>query len=49
MAWESLEEEAMSIVSKYMREMRTEKKKELSELYSQLIFPRQGQDWTDVK
>ena len=49
MAWESLEEEAMNVVSKHMREMRTEKKKELVELYSQLIFPRQGQDWTDVK
>ena len=49
MAWESLEEEAMNIVSKHMHEMRTEKKKELGELYSRLIFPRQGQDWTNVK
>ena len=42
MAWESCEEEAMNIVNKHMREMRTEKKKELNELYSWLIFPRQG-------
>ena len=32
-----------------MREMRAKKKKELIELYSRLIFPKQGQDWTDVK
>ena len=44
MAWESSEEEATNVVSKHMQEMRIEKKKELNELYSQLIFPRQGQD-----
>ena len=49
MPWESLEEEAMKIISKHMHEMRIEKKKELNELYSGLIFLRQGQDWTDVK
>ena len=45
MAWESHEEEAMDVVSKHMRVMRIEKKKGLSELYSRLIFPRQGQDY----
>ena len=46
MAWDSCEEEAMNVISKHMHEMRTEKKKELNELYSRLIFPRQGWDWT---
>ena len=49
MAWEYCEEEAMNVVDKHMREMRIEKKKELSELYSRHLFPRQGQNWTDVK
>ena len=43
------EEEAMNIVSKHMRKMRIEKKKEINELFSQHLFPRQGQKWTDVK
>ena len=42
MAWASKEEEAMDIIGKHMRVMRLEKKKELSEIYSKLIFPRQG-------
>ena len=49
MAWETREEEAMNIVSKHMRKMRIEKKKEISELFSQHLFPRQGQNWIDVK
>ena len=49
MVWESCEEEAMNIVSKHMRKMRIEKKKEINELYSWHIFPRQGQNWIDVK
>ena len=49
MAWEYREEEAMNIVSKHMRGMRIEKKKEISKLYSWHLFPRQGQDWKDVK
>ena len=49
MAWETHEEEAMNIVSKYMRKMRIEKKKEINELYSQHLFPRQGQNQTYVK
>ena len=49
MAWTSLEEEAMDIVGKHMQVMRPKKNKELSEIYSKLIFPRQGLDWTDVK
>ena len=34
MAWETHEEEAMNIVYKHMREMRIEKKKEISDLFS---------------
>ena len=49
MAWTTLEEEAMDIIGKHMWVMRLEKKRELSELYARLIFPQQGQDWTDVK
>ena len=49
MAWSSLEEEVMDVIGLHMQEMKTEKKKELIELYSRLIFPKQGQDWTDVK
>ena len=49
MAWESCEEKAMNIVSKHLHEIRIEKKKELSELYSRHLFPRQGQNWTNVK
>ena len=49
MALESKEEETMDIVGKHMRVMRLEKKKELSEIYSKLIFPQQGLNWTDVK
>ena len=49
MAWGSREEEAMDIISKHMHVMTTKKKKGLSELYSRLIFPRQGQGWSDVK
>ena len=49
MAWETCEEEAMNIVRKHMHKMRIEKKKKISELYSRHFFPRQGQNWTDVK
>ena len=49
MAWASREEEAMDIIGNHMGIMRLEKKKELSEIYSKLVFPRQGLDWTDVK
>ena len=48
MAWASLEEEAMDIIGKHMRVMRLEKKREIDELYTRLIFPRQGQDLTNV-
>ena len=44
MAWTSLEEEAMDIIGKHMQVMRLDKKRELSEIYTKLIFPRQGQD-----
>ena len=52
MAWASKEEEAMDIIGKHMGIMRLEKKKELSEIYSKLIFPQQAHgrlNWTDVK
>ena len=49
MAWASKEEEAMGIVGKHMGVMRLEKKRELSELYTWLIFLRHGQDWINVK
>ena len=49
MTWASKEEEAMEISGKHMSIMRLKKKKELSEIYSKLIFPRQGQNWMDVK
>ena len=42
MAWETCEEKAMNIVSKHMHKMRIEKKKEINELFSQHLFPRQG-------
>ena len=34
MGWESLDKEAMNVISKHMRKMRAKKKKELNELYS---------------
>ena len=49
MACETREKEAMNILNKHMCKMRIEKKKEINELYSQHLFPRQGQNWTDVK
>ena len=49
MAWASKEEEAMDIIGNHMGVIRLEKKKELSEIYAKLIFPHQGQNWTDVK
>ena len=49
MSWETREEEVMNIFSKHMCEMRIEKKKEIIELYSWHLSPRQGQNWTDVK
>ena len=42
MAWASKEEEAIDIIGKHMSVMRLEKKRELSEIYSKLIFPWQG-------
>ena len=49
MAWVCKEEEAMDIIGKHMGVMRLEKKKELSEIYTKLIFPRHGLNWTNVK
>ena len=49
MAWETREEEAMNIVKNYMHKIRIDKKKEMSELYSWHLFPRQGQNQIDVK
>ena len=39
----------MDVIGKHMQVMRLEKKRELSELYARLIFPRQGKDWNNVK
>ena len=49
MAWTSKEEEAMYLVRLHMGIMKADKKKELSEIYSCLIFPRPRHSWSDVK
>ena len=49
MAWASKEEEAMNLVRLHMGVMKDDKKKELSELYAPLIFPQQGNAWSNVK
>ena len=49
MAWASKEEEAMNVVRLHMGIMEERKKKELSELYDHLIFPRRGHAWSDIK
>ena len=48
-AWESKEEQAMTIVKDHMKVMDEKKKHKLSELYTKLIFSLQGNAWTDVK
>ena len=49
MAWVSKEEEALEIIVQHMRVMDKDKKKELIELYTSLIFPRQNSTWDDIK
>ena len=49
MAWATKEEEAIEFVVQHMKVMDEKKKLELSELYTKLIFPLQGNSWTDVK
>ena len=49
MAWESNEEQAMLVVKDHIKVTDEKKKLELSELYTKLIFPLQGNLWTDVK
>ena len=49
MAWASTEEESMNLVRQHMGVMKVDKKRELSELYTRLIFPRQGNAWSNVK
>ena len=49
MAWESKEEEAMSIVGNHMSVMNYDMKKEMSELYTQLLFPNRHSSWSHVK
>ena len=39
----------MDIIGKHIRVMKLEKKRELSKIYSKLIFSCQGQNWMDVK
>ena len=40
MAWVSKEEEGLEIIVQHMRVMDEEKKEELNDLYTNLIFPR---------
>ena len=47
--WTYKGEEAMYLVHLHMGIIKVDKKKELNELYSRLIFPRPGHSWGDVK
>ena len=49
MAWASKEEEAMSIVRLHMGVMKYDKKQEMSNLYTRLIFPNLGNSWSNVQ
>ena len=49
MAWASKEEEVLYHLGQHMGVMPIEKKRELSDLYTRLIFPRQNHTWGDVK
>ena len=49
MAWVSKEEEALEIITQHMRVMDANKKEELSDFYTNLIFPRQNSTWDDIK
>ena len=49
MAWVSKEEEALEIIVQHMRVMDKDKKKELNELYTSLIFSRQNSTRDDIK
>ena len=39
----------MDVIGKHMWVMKLEKKREITEIYAKLIFPRQEQEWTNVK
>ncbi len=47
MAWASTEDEALNLVGQHMRVMRNKSKIELCNLYSNLIFPNQGDAWAN--
>ena len=49
MAWNSTEEKAMYIVCQHMGVMKKDTKRELCNLYTQLIFPMQGHGGINVK
>ena len=49
MAWVSKKEEALEIIMQHMRVMDEEKKEELSDIYSCLIFPKLNSTWDDIK
>ena len=48
MAWVSKEEEALDIITQHMRVMDEDKKEELNDLYTCLIFFRQSSTWDDI-
>ena len=49
MAWASQEEEALHHIGQHMGVMEVEKRRELSDLYTRLIFPQQNHTWSDIK
>ena len=49
MAWASQEEEDLHHIGQHMGVMEVEKRRELSDLYTRLIFPRQNHTWSDIK
>ena len=49
MAWESKEEEALNLIGQHMGVMEIEKKRELSDLYTRLIFPMRNSAWSNIK
>lgn len=49
MAWASKEEEALHHIGQHMGVMEVEKRRELSNLYTRLIFPQQNHTWSEIK
>ena len=48
MAWDSKEEESLYHIGQHMAIMEVEKKRELGDLYTHLIFPHMNDTWSDV-